>query len=50
MGDSRVNVVGDVISCAWGYTVAHVGTHVLGPWFPFAWLVASELILAITIR
>ena len=49
-GDSRINVVGDVISCATGYTLAHVGHEVAGPWFPFAWLVASELVLAVTIR
>ena len=50
MGDSRINVVGDVISCACGYTLAHVGTNILGPWFPLAAFIASELILAATIR
>ena len=49
-GDSRINVVGDILSCGVGYMLAHVGHEIGGPWFPFAWLVASEIVLAATIR
>ena len=49
-GDSRVNVIGDVLCCAVGYALAHVGHEFAGPWFPFAWIVASEIVLAATIR
>jgi len=49
-GDSRINVVGDILSCGVGYMLAHVGHQIGGPWFPFAWLVASEIALAASIR
>ena len=49
-GDSKINIVGDVIACGLGYTMAHVGHEFAGPWFPFAWLVAVEIVLLVLIR
>ena len=42
-GDSQVNVVGDVLSCAFGYTLAEMGTRFVGIWLPVAVVVLFEI-------
>ena len=50
VGDSRINVAGDVIACGVGFTVAHVAAEWAGLWLPVAWILASEIVLGVTIR
>jgi hypothetical protein len=49
-GDSRINVAGDVIACGVGFTLAHVAADWAGLWLPVAWVLASEIVLGVTIR
>jgi hypothetical protein len=50
VGDSRINVAGDVIACGVGFTLAHVAADWAGLWLPVAWILASEVVLGVTIR
>ena len=51
-GDSKINVVGDILSCSLGYSLSYVlSRHLGGSLLPaILYLVLSELYLALTIR
>ena len=51
-GDSKVNVVGDMISCSLGYSLSYILSRYLGGSIipALIYLIVSELYLAITIR
>ena len=51
-GDSKVNVVGDMISCSLGYSLSYILSRYMGGSVMPAliYLIVSELYLAITIR
>jgi hypothetical protein len=39
-----------VIACGVGFTLAHVAADWAGLWLPVAWVLASEVVLGVTIR
>ena len=51
-GDSKINVVGDVLSCSLGYALSYIlSRHLGGSIIPaLLYLIISELYLAVTIR
>ena len=51
-GDSKINVVGDIISCSLGYSLSYIfSRHLGGSIIPaLLYLIISELYLAVTIR
>ena len=51
-GDSKINVVGDVLSCSLGYSLSYIlSRHLGGSIIPaLLYLIISELYLAVTIR
>jgi len=51
-GDSKINVVGDILSCSLGYSLSYIlSRHLGGSVIPaLLYLVISELYLAVTIR
>ena len=51
-GDSKINVVGDIISCSLGYSLSYIlSRHLGGSIMPaLLYLIISELYLAVTIR
>ena len=51
-GDSKINVVGDILSCSLGYSLSYIlSRHLGGSVIPaLLYLVISELYLAVTFR
>ena len=47
-GDSKINVFGDILSLGVGYSMSKVSTAYGFWWFPWVWLILSEMFCALT--